>query len=390
MSSEKKFKHQPIRLPNPQWGTSLAGTIIELEQLRERKFIPYNLDIFFDLKAIFDQLENWASARIEGNQTRLIDALDPGVNQEVTQTTGYQELQNLREAMTFIDEYCKTHDKMTKSFVLKIHRLVTQDLPVGIDQPGDETPGKFRLKDVEITTSLHVPPLGVKVDDYMNEYIDFANHEDGKQYYLLKLAILHHRLTWIHPFGNGNGRMARLLTYAALQLMGYGASKWRIINPAVIFYSDRQLYYAKLGAADTGSDEGLLEWASYFLEGLFRETNKIDRMLDQAYVTDRIIKPVLREALDASRIGGQEYTILRSSLSLKGMNLVAGDLDSILKEKKTPVARSRIIASLKKSGLLKVAWDSKQKYVIQLINPLLMRHFVQVLEREGFIHDNIN
>jgi hypothetical protein len=70
------------------------------------------------------------------------------------------------------------------------------------------------------------------------------------------------------------------------------------------------------------------------------------------------------------------------------MNLVAGDLDTILGESKTPVAKSRILASLKKSGLIKPAWNSKQKYVIQLINSILIRHVIDVLEREGFIKEN--
>lgn len=390
MTTIKKFRHQPIQLPEPKYGSLLVSNIIELEQLRERRFIPYNLDIFFDLKDIFDQVENWASARIEGNQTRLLDALDPGVDEQVTKTTGYQELQNLKEAIKFIDEYCKNHDVISVPFILEVHKIVTQNLPIGKDQPGDKTPGKFRLKDVEITESSHVPPLGVKIKEYMKDYVEFANREDGKQFYLLKLAVLHHRLTWIHPFGNGNGRMARLLTYTSLQLMGYGKSKWRIINPAVIFYSDRKLYYSKLNAADTGSAEGLLEWCDYFIEGLLQETNKIDRMLDKEYVAEKIIKPVLREALDTLRIGQREYVILRASLSLKDMTLVAGDLDTILNEKKTPLARSRILKSMRESGLIRSTWNAHQKYVIQLINPILMRHFVRVLEKEGFINENQN
>ncbi|MGD8373412.1 MAG: Fic family protein [Candidatus Woesebacteria bacterium] len=391
MNNEKKFHHAQLKVPKPEWGSPLVGNIIELEKLRERRFIPYNLDIFFDLKAIFDQFENWASARIEGNQTRLLDAVDPGVRSEVVKTTDYQELQNLRAATAFIDEYCKENNQITKAFILEVHKIVTQNLPVGQNYPGDDNPGAFRHKDVEITKSSHVPPLGVKVGDYMEELVEFANYDDGKQFYLLKLAILHHRFTWIHPFGNGNGRLARLLTYASLQMMGYGASKWRIINPAIVFYTNRELYYKKLSVADNGSAEGLLEWADYFLEGLLRETNKIDRLSDGQYVVEKIIKPTLKDALEASRIGSQEYAILKASLTHReDMNIVAGDLDSILGEKKTPVSRSRILASLRKNGLIKPAWNSKQKYVIQLTCPVLIRHLVYVFEQENFINEDVN
>ena len=42
---------------------------------------------------------------------------------------------------------------------------------------------------------------------------------------LIKVAIAHHRFVWIHPFGNGNGRVVRLLTYALLIKYGFGANK---------------------------------------------------------------------------------------------------------------------------------------------------------------------
>ena len=52
----------------------------------------------------------------------------------------------------------------------------------------------------------------MKVEDYMNELLDFVNKEDAKKFDLLKAAIAHHRFVWIHPFGNGNGRTVRLFT----------------------------------------------------------------------------------------------------------------------------------------------------------------------------------
>lgn len=388
MPDKKKFQHQDIHLPNPAWGSDLAGKIIELEKLRERKFVPYNIDLFWELKTLFQQLENWASAHIEGNQTKLIDALDPDVRPEVSTTTGYKELENLRDAINFIDEFCKENDAITEAFILEIHKRVTQNLPVGMNQPGDETPGKFRTKDVEITESPHLPPLGVKVKDYMEEFVKFTNENHPKQYYLLKAAILHHRFTWVHPFTNGNGRVTRLLTYAMLQIMGYGVTKWRISNPTAIFYSDRKRYYQSLSHSDNGSEEGLLAWSDYFIGGLIEETNKIDRLLDGKYVLKNLLIPILKDALDSGRIGDQEYRILRGSVETSEMTFVSADINSFLDSELTSLTRSRIIKSMRTSGLITTALGAKQKYVIQLWSPILIRHVTKFLEAEGFVHDS--
>lgn len=387
MSIHKKFQHRDVYIPSPAWGSDLATRIIELEKLREKKIIPYSFDLFFELRFIFQQLENWASARIEGNQTRLIDALDPDVRPEVSETVGYQELDNLRKAIQFVDQYCEEHESISLPFILELHKKITQNLPLGNDQPGDETPGKLRKKDVEITKSSHIPPVGIKVQEYMEELVAFANTPHPKQYLLLKAAVLHHRFTWIHPFGNGNGRMARLLTYATLQLMGYGVTHWRIINPTAVFYADRQRYYRQLNKADHGNDEGLLEWSDYFIGGLLEEINKIDRLIDKKYVISKLITPALKDARDARRISETEYNVLRGSVNEREMTFSSADINKYLNVQMSPVARSRLISSMKKNGLIKPAWDAKQRYVIQVGSPILIRHLLRLLDVEGFIRD---
>ncbi|MET0779510.1 MAG: Fic family protein, partial [Candidatus Saccharimonadales bacterium] len=216
MSDSRKFEHWDMKIPKPDWGSDLPRKIIDLEKLREKRLNPESIDLFLEFKIIFQQLENWASARIEGNQTELLDALDPKPNDAKEKTVDRRELENLANAIKFVDEYCKEHDTITLAFILEVHKRVTEGLPVGKDQPGDETPGKLRLKNVKITRSEHVPPMGAKVLDYMNELVLFANQHHPKQNYLLAAAVFHHRFTWVHPFNNGNGRVVRLLTYSML------------------------------------------------------------------------------------------------------------------------------------------------------------------------------
>ncbi|GAB3650378.1 hypothetical protein GCM10027591_07760 [Zhihengliuella somnathii] len=58
----------------------------------------------------------------------------------------------------------------------------------------------------------------------MTELLDFINAPADKSFDLLKVAIVHHRFVWIHPFGNGNGRVGRLLTNALMVKAGFTAN----------------------------------------------------------------------------------------------------------------------------------------------------------------------
>jgi Fic family protein len=390
MNKSKKFQHWDIKLPAPKWESDLPRKIIDLEKLREKRLNPESLDLFMEFKIIFQQLENWASARIEGNQTELLDALDPEPNEGAERSTDKQELRNLTDAINFVDDYCKNHKKITRAFILEVHKRVTRDLPIGKDQPGDETPGKLRIKNVKITKSKHIPPIGTKVSDYMDELVDFVNHDHNKQNYLLATAVFHHRFTWVHPFNNGNGRVVRLLTYAMLELMGYGVRRGQILNPTAVFYADRTRYYRSLQFADAGTNQGILKWADYFLGGLIDEIQKIDRLLDKAFMLEKLLFPVLKKAKEAKRIGDEEYTVLRFSLDQPGMTFVSGDINTALGQQKTPLERSRMIKRMREMGIINPAFRAKQRYVIELWSRIFMIFVIEVLEREGFVQQDIN
>lgn len=386
MTKEKKFIHRDIKIPSPSWNSDLPRKVIELEKLRDKRLSFESFDVFMELKLIFQTLENWASARIEGNQTRLLDALYP--SRETTtekETTDQKELENLRKAINYAEEYCKSNDKLSVNFILDLHKMVVDGLPVGQDEPGDETPGKFRTKQVEITKSNHIPPLGVKVHDYMQELVDFANQDHANQNWLLVAAVFHHRFTWVHPFTNGNGRVVRLVTYAMLQLMGYGVTRGRILNPTAIFFADRSTYYHYLAGADDGSEEGLTRWCDYFLGGLLEEVNKIDKLLDKNYVLDTLLYPVLKQAHEAKRISDEEYILLRWSLGQPGFTFVSGDINIALHTDKTPLERSRMVKRMKELEIITPAFKSKQKYVIELWSSIFIVYVINILKKEGFV-----
>ena len=101
---------------------------------------------------------------------------------------------------------------------------------------GDATPGAYRVGQVQIAQSEHLPPDGLQVGSYMQELVSFINRADAPKYDLIKVALAHHRFGWIHPFGNGNGRVVRLLTYALMIKYGFNVKAGgRVLTPRRCF-----------------------------------------------------------------------------------------------------------------------------------------------------------
>ncbi len=176
-------------------------------------------------------LESLGSARIEGNNTTLLDYIETKLENDKNKSTNILEIRNIVETLSFIDE---NNEKVpfNRLLISEIHSRVTKNLPY-INGEGDKTPGIYRKQNLIINKANHIPPDWTQVEEYMEELLKFVNEPTSPKYDLLKTALIHHRFAWIHPFGNGNGRTVRILTYAMLVKQGSNVS--RIIDPTAIF-----------------------------------------------------------------------------------------------------------------------------------------------------------
>ncbi|HLQ79935.1 MAG TPA: Fic family protein [Brachybacterium sp.] len=124
---------------------------------------------------------------------------------------------------------------MTHALVRELHRLATHDLV----REGDASPGEYRTREVEISGSAHIPPLASTVHSLMSDLLDFANTPAEPHMQLIRMAIAHHRFVWVHPFTNGNGRVARLFSYAMIRTGGFAPDvEYQTVNPTTVFGAD--------------------------------------------------------------------------------------------------------------------------------------------------------
>ena len=166
------------------------------------------------------------------------------------------------EAMDFIFDMVRNERPLTKSFIKQLHQLITshQDTTDAVDSLGRivQVPlrkGEFKIQPnnprrEDGTIFEYCPPLHVEgeIDNLINIYNSL---EEEKVNPVIIASWFHHAFTQIHPFQDGNGRMARLL--ASLILIKHG------LFPLTVKREDKVNYIDSLEKADNGEPNEIVK-----------------------------------------------------------------------------------------------------------------------------------
>lgn len=180
------------------------------------------------------------SNAIEGNRLTLRETwlvLRKGITVSGKSLQEHLEAKNHLEAIRRIYDLVRDKRQFSESDLLELHRLVMSKIDESIA-------GKYRNMQVYIEGAAHVPPPAAKVAGLMEQVIYGMN---GKAHGILAVksaSKIHHLVTWIHPFTDGNGRVARLLLNLKLMRSGF--------PPIVLRKTRRKSYYSALEKADDG------------------------------------------------------------------------------------------------------------------------------------------
>jgi Fic family protein len=185
------------------------------------------------------------SDAIEGNtltlqETKLI--LEEGITIGGKPLKDHIEARNDAEAFDFIIQLVQQKTLFSQETIQHIHEIVTKGLLIDA--------GKYRTGNVRITGSSITPPRYTKIIPLMDDYI--RTIKNLKTHPLKKAAYIHHRLVWIHPFFDGNGRVVRLVTNLFFMQHGY--------PPVILKHEKRKTYYNVLHQADNGNLSPLAEF----------------------------------------------------------------------------------------------------------------------------------
>lgn len=183
------------------------------------------------------------SSQIEGAVATIKDAKKMLLENRKPKNKSEQMIYNNYVTMQSIKEICK--QDLSTQLLLDLHVSITKDT---LETKEDE--GRFRNKDdnVSVVTSygdtLFTPPPAEEVRSRLEALILFANEMDGKPFIhpVIKAIILHFWMAYIHPFTDGNGRMARTLFYWYILKHGYWLFEYTSISKTILKRTTKYAY----------------------------------------------------------------------------------------------------------------------------------------------------
>ena len=194
------------------------------------------------------------SNAIEGNTLTLQETkmvLEQGITIKGKSLREHFEAKNHENAICLVEALAKPKYSLTEQDIFSVHSLVLQNIE-------SDFAGRYRNGQVRILGANFVPPNYVKVNELMKQLVIYANRNPDNYNHVELAAKIHHKLVWIHPFFDGNGRTARLLMNLLLMKYGY--------PPAIILKNNRKQYYRSLNLANKGDHSSFILLIAQSLE----------------------------------------------------------------------------------------------------------------------------
>ena len=264
------------------------------------------------LRTLLRAMNSYYSNKIEGQHT-LPAEIEDALKSEFAQDADKARRQHLAVAHIHTEEWLESALLMAPTapwancfeseVICNIHGHLFSQLPVNDDTShvnpdlsSDLTiePGVLRTQGVSV--GRHAAPAHEAVVPMLARWEQVYGGARRGEMQVLAAAASHHRLAWIHPFLDGNGRVARLHTHALFRNMGLTTGLW---SPLRGFARSQERYYATLAAADEHragdldgrgnlTERGLLAWISYVLEVSLDQVRFMSGLLQLGGMQDRM------------------------------------------------------------------------------------------------------
>ena len=217
------------------------------------------------------------------------------------------------------------------------------------------TPGQVRTRGVAV--GIHEAPNAEALPAFLSRWEEVYGHSRRGEASIVALAAAHHRLAWVHPFLDGNGRVARLHTHLALHAQGLTNGLW---SPLRGFARSEEKYRGMLKAADEHrrgdldgrgnlTEAGLIDWISYTLETCIDQVRFMRKLLDVGSMRERIQAALIFE--ESKRTGVRK----EAALALHYLFSTNSELGRAAFKQMTGLGErvaTDLISSLLKSGYL--------------------------------------
>ena len=198
--------------------------ITEIEKNRYRaSSVKLSRSVANRLRKNSKKKSSYASAKIEGNplsEKQADEVIERDERKHFLKPE--QEIRNYFLALNYLEEKAARREGFSKKLILDVQEYVEKGAPAEkIGLRGPMPPGVlFAVYDSQSGNPDYIPPEYYDVPNLLDELVAYVNTTDDHP--LLVAAVVHYQLVTIHPFEDGNGRTARLLSGYILDINGYG------------------------------------------------------------------------------------------------------------------------------------------------------------------------
>ena len=342
----------------------LTDLAVELAQKSAgfRRSLPSPL--VSSLAGLVRSMNCYYSNLIEGHDTHPID-IERALRNDYSQDERRRDLQLEAKAHIAVQEWIDTgalgeRRSVTVDAVRNIHRRFCEQLPEDLRWVEDPTtherfrvvPGEVRRRDVQVGPHVAISPGALP--RFLTRFADVYGAL-GKADWIIATAAAHHRLLWLHPFLDGNGRVARLMSHAMLIDALESGAVWSVARGLARNVGE---YKTLLNNADQErrndldgrghlSEEELAAFTQFFLRVCIDQVTFMEGLVQP----DRLRARILLWAEEEIRVGAlpaKSGTVLEAVL-YRG-ELSRGEVDAVVGTGERQARR--IVASLLERNLL--------------------------------------
>lgn len=294
----------PIKFePNYIISSKIMNCLIRIEAAKQKILhLPLTPTVLSSLRETARLYTTHYSTMIEGNR------LDPDQVEEVLKHHGHfpgrerdeHEVKGYYAALTQIEKWAAQGIRITEKMIQILHGLVMANGKENV-KPTAYRNGQNVIRDGRTKTIVYMPPESKDVTNLMTGMIDWINQNTELPCPVIA-GIAHYQFATIHPYYDGNGRTARLLTTLILHLGGYDLKGLYSLEE----YYARNLgaYYEAISIGESHNyymgraEADITKWVEYFVEGMAIAFENVLKRMDEAKTQGSIDQSPLIRKLD--------------------------------------------------------------------------------------------
>lgn len=229
-------------------------------------------------------LEAYYTTHIEGTQLTLEQSKQiwAGKHLPTADPDDAKELLNYRQAFDLVAGYVGDGEPITEGLIREIHKRLVDGVRGDAAAPGDYRKIQNYVVNSKTKEVIYTPPAVYEVPQMMQELIDWINYEIEIHPVLIS-GIAQFQLVHIHPFLDGNGRTARLLSTLCLYQRGYDFKKLFTISE---YYDRNRIDYYQAIQSVREQNMDMTCWIEYFVQGLSIQLQEVKTIGKQAIEQD--------------------------------------------------------------------------------------------------------